>query len=535
MRSTIIRAMQNLEVLRRMMRTMVLCVFAAFTATTWLATLANGAAASADAQRPSQSAVVAQSDRYTTTLLRARSSPGNAGEPHIELAFRNTIPTYRLSGDGTSDVTIALMGTLRATNAATSFAGSETLKNVTFDVVGSDLNITFHAASPVNARVSVGRGLTLAIDLVAASTARATIPFGTLPGVAPERVPGAEVTSPKPGETIEVVPLKYADVSEIVGLLVAGQQIPSNDAFAPQAQNFGSGGISSIGGGGFGGIPTSFGSSASYGAAASSTSLGQQINENIGVDRRMNAIVLSGPADVIEHFKGIIAKLDLPLPSVILETQVVELTDSAAKDVGIDFTSGGGPIASGSFGIKSDSLGSGSGGIQAAVYDQVARGHGKIIARPRVVAQNGSSAQIITGDALPIVTSIAVSGVNAVSQQVQYVNVGVSLQIQPRISTDGFVTTHVFSQVSSVTGYQQGYPTLSQREATTSATVRDGESFVIGGLVQQNEINNFAKIPGFGDLPIIGGFFRLRHDRSSTTNLYIIITPHIIKLGSNAT
>jgi general secretion pathway protein D len=77
-----------------------------------------------------------------------------------------------------------------------------------------------------------------------------------------------------------------------------------------------------------------------------------------------------------------------------------------------------------------------------------------------------------TGDALPIVTSIAVSGVNAVSQQVQYVNVGVSLQIQPRISSDGFVASHVFSQVSSVTGYQPGYPTLSQREAMTTATVK---------------------------------------------------------------
>lgn len=528
--------MQSPQAFRRIGRIAYFFIHAVFLSSTWLATTATGAAAPAHAQRTSRGVVVAQTDRYTATLLRARSSPGNAGAPHIELAFRNTIPTYRLYGDGTSDVTIALVGTLRASNAATSLATSESLKNATIDAVGSDLNITFHTATPVNARVSVGRGLTLAIDLVAASTARATMPFGTSPGALRDGEPGAEIIPPsKPGTTIEVVLLKYADVSEIVGLLVAGQQIPSNDAFVPQAQNFGSGGISSIGGGGFGGIPTSFGSSASYGAAATSGSLGQQINENIGVDRRMNAIVLSGPADVIEHLKGIIAKLDLPLASVVLETQVVELTDSAAKDVGIDFTSGGGPIASGSFGIKSESVGSGLGGIQAAVYDQVARGHGKIIARPRVVAQSGSSAQIITGDALPIVTSIAVSGVNAVSQQVQYVNVGVSLQIQPRISTDGFVTTHVFSQVSSVTGYQQGYPTLSQREATTSATVRDGESFVIGGLVQQNEINNFAKIPGFGDLPIIGGFFRLRHDRSSTTNLYIIITPHIIKLGANAT
>jgi general secretion pathway protein D len=166
------------------------------------------------------------------------------------------------------------------------------------------------------------------------------------------------------------------------------------------------------------------------------------------------------------------------------------------------------------------------------LYAQVSKGQGKVIARPSIVAQNGASAQIITGDALPIVTSIAVSGVNAVSQQVQYVNVGVSLQIQPRISIDGYVTSHVFAEVSSVTGYQQGYPTLSQREATTSATVKDGQPFVIGGLLQQNEITNLARLPGIGDLPLIGGLFHVRHDRRQSTNLYIIVIPHVLTSGN---
>jgi general secretion pathway protein D len=122
--------------------------------------------------------------------------------------------------------------------------------------------------------------------------------------------------------------------------------------------------------------------------------------------------------------------------------------------------------------------------------------------------------------------------VNAVSQQVQYVNVGVNLQIEPRISSDGFVTSHVFSEVSSVTGYQQGYPTLSQREATTTATVKDGESFVIGGLLETDELRSLAKVPGIGDLPLIGWLFRVRHDQMKSTNLYIIVTPHILTNGN---
>ena len=116
----------------------------------------------------------------------------------------------------------------------------------------------------------------------------------------------------------------------------------------------------------------------------------------------------------------------------------------------------------------------------------------------------------------------------------QYVNVGVTLQIAPRVTSDGFVTSHVFCVVSSVTGTSQGYPTISQREAETSATVRDGETFVIGGLTEESDITSNNKIPGLGDLPIIGGLFGLRTETKSKTELYIVVTPHIVKRADAA-
>jgi general secretion pathway protein D len=126
-------------------------------------------------------------------------------------------------------------------------------------------------------------------------------------------------------------------------------------------------------------------------------------------------------------------------------------------------------------------------------------------------------------------TSIALSGVNAVSQQVQYVNVGVTLQIAPRVSSDGFVTSHVFCVVSSVTGTSQGYPTISQREAETSATVRDGETFVIGGLTEDSDIASNSNFPVIGKLPILGGLFGNRTWTKSKTELYIMVTPHVVR------
>ena len=166
---------------------------------------------------------------------------------------------------------------------------------------------------------------------------------------------------------------------------------------------------------------------------------------------------------------------------------------------------------------------------RTALYAQIAKGEGRIVSKPRIAAQSGGSAKIVTGDALPILTSIALSGVNAVQQQVQYVNVGVTLQIAPRVSDDGMVTSHVFAVVSSVTGFSQGYPTISQREASTSATVRDGESFVIGGLAQESDLKRRTKLPIVGDMPVFSSLFDAENSTRSKTDLYIIVTPHIVQ------
>ena len=264
--------------------------------------------------------------------------------------------------------------------------------------------------------------------------------------------------------------------------------------------------------------------------------LGQGVDSSLAVDRRLNAIWVKGSPEQIARTKAQIALIDVPVDSVILETQFVELTESGVKAIGIDFTNANGQIAVGTlqygqyvpFGLEPKQV-QPSFNLQAAIYAQVQKGEGRIVSRPRIAAQSGSTAKIITGDALPIVTAITLSGVNGVSQQVQYVNVGVTLQIAPRVSPDGYVTSHIYAVVSSVTGYSQGYPIISQREAETSASVRDGETFVIGGLTQENNLSTKNKIPLLGDIPIVGQLFRNQKTTRSRTELYIIITPRIVK------
>lgn len=329
-----------------------------------------------------------------------------------------------------------------------------------------------------------------------------------------------------PGDSYEMVFLKYADVSEIIGLLSEGVEIAPNDVFIRREPGFGSPGSNQQGA--FIGAPQQ--------PAAERVPLGKNFGNGLSIDRRLNAIWVTGTPERIERVKRQIALIDVPVDSVILETQFVELTETGARNLGIDFANQNGEIGVGDlttgsflpFGVNpTDILPSGR--LQAAILAQIEKGEGRIVSRPRIAAQSGSTAKIITGDALPILTSIQLSGVNGVSQQVQYVNVGVTLQIAPRISSDGYITSKIYGVVSSVTGFSQGFPTISQREAETSASVRDGETFVIGGLTQENVLTTKSKVPLLGDVPLVGALFRNERSTTSKTELYIVITPRIVR------
>ena len=443
------------------------------------------------------------------------------GETQILLTFSPLAPKFSIIGNDTGRPSIAFALSSRASSARLAPGQHGLLQSVDFEQ--NDTILILHLTAAAQARLAatpVG-DRTISLSLTRApAPAEAAAPTGPLPRSI-ERAPA--------DDAFEVVPLKYADVSEVVGLLTEGLSVKSNDVFVPHEPAFGANGAN--GGGSF--APVAPGTN-----EAQTDPLAQSVDDTIAVDRRLNAIILKGSPDRIARLKEKIAQIDVPVQSVLLETVFVELDESGAKNVGLDFNN-----ASSQIGVATFQTGAydtsnptsmkplTSVSLQAALYAQVQAGHGKIVSKPRIAAQSGSTAKIITGDALPILTSIALSGVNAVSQQVQYVNVGVTLQIAPRVSSDGFVTSHVFCVVSSVTGTSQGYPTISQREAETSATVRDGETFVIGGLTEVSDLKSDTRFPGLASIPLAGQMFHYRSDTSSKTELYIVVTPHVVHRG----
>ena len=335
-------------------------------------------------------------------------------------------------------------------------------------------------------------------------------------------------------ETTAFIPLSFADVSEVAGVLVKGAAVAPLDNFYPQSPfaaptpnpNYSSSSSSQVNQR----APTYVTIPAQAILQNKDTPFGTKLDDHVAIDRRLNAIILTGTPQQIADDRRIISYLDVPARSVLLETQIVELTQTAARDLGIDFTDTNGNLATATWGASVGNRPGGVVALQAKLAALQETGQAKILAQPRILAINARPAAILSGEAVPIFNSVIVpSGSGTIIQnEIQYINVGVSLEILPRIASDGRVTEQIFSEVSSIIDYVQNTPRIAVRQALTSGIVSDGESLVVGGLLQQTEITQLKKVPGLGDLPLIGGFFRSSSSSSQTTNLYIVITPHVL-------
>ena len=483
----------------------------AFTAC--LCLMLAGARAAADITRPLPT---------PAALTDVQVKDVSPSETRITLTFAPKAPTFSIIQNDSQHTGIGFALSTRGPAARAPSALHGAVQQIDFEQQDTILILRFASARPIDIKAEAVGDHTIVLTLKSAAQSVASADAGSGSTALPKE------TDRPPGEDgFEVIPLKYADVSEVVGILTEGQTVKSNDSFEPREPAFGAG----------------MNGQANYTPPPPppdtlNQPLAQSIDDSIAIDRRLNAIILKGSPERIARLKEKIEAIDVPVESVLLETQFVELDQTGAKNVGFSFNNPNGQIGlvtvtSNAFTQPGLPIGRGviSASLQAALYGQIQAGHGRIVSKPRISAPSGGEAKIVTGDALPILTAITLSGVNGVSQQVQYVNVGVTLQIAPRVSSDGYVTSHIFCVVSSVSGYSQNYPTISQREAETMATVKDGETFVIGGLTQDSDIVSKSKVPGLGEIPVFGHIFRLSNDTRAKTELYIVVTPHIIRRG----
>ncbi len=449
----------------------------------------------------------------TATLLGASIVSGRDGAPALLLEF-DRAASCMTSPPKALRVLVACAATVSKPIPPVASIGNEMQAAVRGRVAVTPIEIAITITSDLAISGTESRGTTY---VVYTSRTRAEV-------VAPRAVAPQEAGESRIYDVVHRRMLRYADVSEIVGILTKTTTVAPNDRFIPQSTPLGQ----SASGGPL--TPTGFQTSSQGDSYQQNTaSRAERITDNIAIDRRLNAIFLSGDDATVRKLNAAIDEIDIPLPAVTLETQIVELTETAAKAVGIDFSPNG-QLASVSSTIRTQQTQDTTVSLAAQILAQVDQGRGRILARPRVLALSGETASILTGDAIPIITSIVFPGSNSVQQQVQYVNVGVTLQILPRVTDDGHVHAQLLSEVSSVTSFTQNIPQISQRRASTAAIVRDGESFAVGGLLQETEIQSIRKVPILGDLPLLSPLFRAVRSSMTKTNLYIIVTPHISQI-----
>ena len=258
-----------------------------------------------------------------------------------------------------------------------------------------------------------------------------------------------------------------------------------------------------------------------------SSQQGTPTSRDIGLPAPTYKLAITAPPAMIERIKADIANLDQRREQVMLEAMVLEISQDDLKELGFNFatrflqfsTTG----ASSNFAYSSvarDQL------VQISALVQ--KGAARLRANPRVATGDGQTAEVEVGreNYFSIVTGSA----NFAYNTLEVIRSGISLRITPRIMDDSReVMALVEPEVRDVTGRgSNGLPEITFRRAATNVRVRNGESIVIGGLINEFDSKSDNKIPILGDLPLLGKLFRGTSTRRLRTETVIIITPRIL-------
>ncbi|QHE86656.1 cohesin domain-containing protein [Hydrogenophaga sp. BPS33] len=260
------------------------------------------------------------------------------------------------------------------------------------------------------------------------------------------------------------------------------------------------------------------------------------------VDERANFLALRESPDIVALAERLVALHDLGEAEVMLEVEVLEVKTTRLTELGIHFPSSLAltplPLP-GQTGLTVDSvrsLNSGRVGVSVAgLLINLRRevGDFNTLANPRIRSRSREKATILIGDKVPVITTTAGTG-GFVSENVNYLDVGLKLEVEPIVSPDDDVTIKLGLEVSSLAGEVRtaggsvAYR-IGTRNANTQLRLRDGETQLLGGLISNEDRTNANRVPGLGDLPLAGRLFSSQKDDVQRTELVLAITPRILR------
>lgn len=259
------------------------------------------------------------------------------------------------------------------------------------------------------------------------------------------------------------------------------------------------------------------------------------------IDEKLKMIVIRDTPEAVRLAEKLVALHDLGEPEVMLELEVLEVRRSRLLELGIQWpdqltlT----PLpSSGSTLTLNDLRNLSSSRTRADINSMIINlkkqdGDVNLLANPRIRAKNKEKAKVLIGERVPVITSNA-TATGLISQNVQYLEVGLKLEIEPDVQLDSEVAMKVALEVSAITReivtttglltYQVG-----TRTASTALRLRDGHTQILAGLINDEDRHAANRVPGLGDLPVVGRLFSSQRDDQLKTEIVLSITPRLIR------
>jgi general secretion pathway protein D len=270
--------------------------------------------------------------------------------------------------------------------------------------------------------------------------------------------------------------------------------------------------------------------------------------KDIFIHEKTNSIVMRDTPEAIRIAEKMIADQDFQEPEVMLEVEILEVAHERISNLGLQFpnqltlTQSNGSGASGALLLKD--LGHlntanilTSPALAMTLNLKLQDNDTNVLASPRIRAKNHEKAKIMIGDRVPVITNAVTpvsNGTSVVTGNVQYLDVGLKLEVEPDIHTDNEITIKVNMDVSSIIKEVQNSQSgtlayqIGTRNASTVLRLKDGETQILAGLINSEEQMNASKVPLLGQLPIAGRLFSNRSGNAKKTEIVLSITPHIV-------
>ena len=281
----------------------------------------------------------------------------------------------------------------------------------------------------------------------------------------------------------------------------------------------------------------------------------------IMADEETNSLIITASKSEYSVLEGVIEKLDIPRRMVYLEALILEVNTTKDFEVGVEWAFGGkfsddtGTVV-GAFRGTDDSLlgsigedeppsvtgfamgvikqGIQIGGITFPNIGAVLKAYKNdsditIVSTPQILTTDNKKAEITVGENVPYITSQNTTAGDQDYTNYEYRDVSTKLTITPQINQGDTLRLEIATEVIKLKGTTTLTPTTFKRTADTTVIVRDSETVVIGGIIGQDSSTGSNRIPLLGDIPILGWLFRADSTNKVQTNMFIFITPRIIK------